>query len=100
MRAEGLVSPERVVAAIDAYRLEADVLGAFLGEYTVETEGNRLPTGELYTYYSGWAKDNGYRPMNNKTFVAELRRRYDVRRDSSRGNVVVGLVLGAEPSPL
>jgi len=28
-----------------------------------------------------WCKDNGYRPMNAKNFVSELRRRCDVRRD-------------------
>ena len=38
-------------------------------------------------------KDNGYKPLNNKNFVGELRRRCDVRRDGKEGNVVVGLAL-------
>lgn len=95
----GMDTPPRVTAAVDAYRQEADIFGSFLCEYTIETEGSRLPTSELYIHYTGWAKDNGYRQMNNKNFVAELRRRYEVRRDGSRGNVVVGLAIDTEPLP-
>jgi len=39
-----------------------------------------------------WAKMNGYKALNNKNFVGELRRRCDVRKDS-HSNVVVGLAL-------
>ena len=53
----------------------------------------------LYGYYMQWAKDNGYKPLNNKNFVGELRRRYDIRRDGKDGNVVVGLALSYNPLP-
>ncbi|MCL2343138.1 MAG: phage/plasmid primase, P4 family [Firmicutes bacterium] len=99
LMAEGLDLPPRVAAAINEYRQEADTFGAFLCEYTTEHAGSRLPTSELYSHYANWAKDNGYRQMNNKNFVAELRRRYDVRRDGATGNVVVGLELFLEPNP-
>jgi len=33
-----------------------------------------------------------HRQMNHKSFVAELRRRFDVRRDGA-GNTVVGVLL-------
>jgi hypothetical protein len=36
--------------------------------------------------------------MNIKNFVAELRRRLDVKRGAA-GNVVVGLVLDSSPNP-
>ena len=77
-----------------------DTFGEFLDDKTVAEDGNRLPTSVLYTYYMQWAKDNGYRPMNNKNFVSELRRRCDVRRDGKEGNVVVGLALSWNPNPI
>ena len=97
LQADGLTMPERVIAAIAAYRQEADIFGAFLAEYTAEKDGSRLSTSELYSHYTTWAKDNGYRQMNTKNFVGELRRRCDVRRDGNTGNVVVGLALTVTP---
>ena len=38
--------------------------------------------------------------MNNKNFVAEIRRRYDVKRDGNKGSVVVNLVLDTSENPL
>jgi putative DNA primase/helicase len=98
LRAEGLNEPGRVVAATAAYRLEADIIGSFLCECTAAQEGNRLPASELYAAYSLWAKDNGYRQMNHKNFVVELRRRLDVRRGGV-GNVVVGVALDSSQNP-
>ena len=64
----------------------------------MQQEGNRLLTNEMYSVYAAWAKDNGYRAMNIKNFVAELRRRLDVKRGAA-GNVVIGLVLDSSPNP-
>jgi len=97
LQADGLMMPERVISAIAAYRQEADIFGAFLAEYTAEKDGSRLSTSELYFHYTTWAKDNGYRQMNTKNFVGELRRRCDVRRDGITGNVIVGLALTVSP---
>jgi putative DNA primase/helicase len=84
---------------VEAYRQETDIFGEFLRDYTREETEQRLSTSVLYSYYAQWAKDNGYRAMNSKNFVAELRRRYDVRRDGRAGNVVVGLGLSFDPKP-
>jgi len=99
LTSEGLTVPEKVQAAIDEYRQETDIFGSFLSEYTIEKDKNRLPTSDLYFRYTCWAKDNGYRQMNSKTFVGELRRRCDVRRDGATGNVIVGLELSFDPNP-
>ena len=99
LQAEGLTVPSRVANAIASYRQETDIFGQFLFDCTAHQENNRLSTSELYSAYTGWVKDDGYRQMNNKNFVAELRRRFDVRRDGGTGNVVIGLVVCLEPNP-
>jgi putative DNA primase/helicase len=99
LRDEGLAMPERVTAAIASYRQETDIFGQFIADCTVNQDGSRLPTGELYAVYTQWAKDNGYRQMNNKNFFAELSRRFVIRRDGRRGNEVVGLVVDCSPNP-
>jgi len=96
----GFDTPPRVEEAIEVYRAEADIIGVFLSEYTVEWDKNRLPTSALYFHYTAWSKDNGYRPLNSKNFVGELRRRLDIRRDGAVGNVVVGLALTQDAHPL
>ncbi len=93
LREEGLTVPIKVTEAIKIYRQETDIVGAFLSEKPAHQEKSRLSTAELYNHYNTWAKDNGYRPINNKNFVGELRRRFDIRRDGAVGNVIVGLSL-------
>ena len=90
LRAEGLVVPVRVKVAVEEYRQELDEIGAFFSDEVGESHGNRVPTSEMYIHYGRWSKENGYRPMNNRRFVGELRRRCDVRRDGKSGNVLVG----------
>jgi putative DNA primase/helicase len=99
LRDEGLTVPDKVKAAIEEYRLEADIFGTFLEDTTLEKAGNRLPVAELYAHYILWAKDNGYRQMNNKNFIGELRRRCDLRRDGGTGKVIVGLGLVYDTVP-
>jgi putative DNA primase/helicase len=96
LQKDGLAVPLRVEQTIAAYRQESDVIGEFLSDSTIELAGSRLPTAELYVHYANWTKDNGYKPLNSKNFIAELRRRLDIRRDGSVGNVVVGLALCAD----
>lgn len=96
LQAEGLTLPPQVIIAISAYRSEADIFGTFIEENTITQEGARLATSELYALYMTWAKDNGYRPLNSKNFVGELRRRFDVRRTGAVGNMVVGLKIGTK----
>jgi putative DNA primase/helicase len=90
LMAEGLTVPERVAAAIASYRQETDAIGMFLAENIVPADGNRLKTSELHQRHHAWAKANGFRPMNSPDFVAELRRRYEVKRDGAKGNVIIG----------
>ena len=95
----GLDVPQRVDDAIAAYRQETDIIGQFLSDCTAGEDGNRLPASEIYSAYTSWAKDNGYRQMNNKNFIAELRRRFEVRRDGI-GTVIIGITMDYCQNPL
>ena len=89
LNAGGLAVPQRVEQAIANYRFESDTTGDFLSETLIESDGKRIQTSAIYKKYSAWSKDNGYRPLNIKDFIHELRRRYDIRRDGTRGNEVL-----------
>jgi putative DNA primase/helicase len=99
LQADGLAAPERVTAAIASYRQGTDIFGQFITDCTARQDENRLPTGELYNVYTQWAKDNGYRPMNNKDFYAEIDRRFIIKRNGRRGNEVVGLAIDRSQNP-
>jgi len=99
IQTEGLTVPGRVTAAIASYRQETDIFGQFITDCTVYQDGSRLSTSALYIVYTQWAKDNGYRQMNNKNFFAELDRRFNIKRNGRNGNEVVGLVIDRSPNP-
>jgi len=88
----GFDPPQKVMQAVAEYRQEADVIGLFLLECTAESEKGNISTPDLYLRYTSWAKENGYKPLNSRNFVGELRRRCDVRK-RSHSNVVVGRVM-------
>ena len=92
----GFDTPPKVDAAIEAYRSEADVIGVFLSEYTIAEDGGRLPTSVLHSHYAVWAKSNGYLPLSNRPFVGELRKRFVIKPDCRKGNVVIGLTLAVD----
>jgi putative DNA primase/helicase len=89
----GFDEPDCVSSAIAEYRTDADTIGNFLRECTVPHEKYRLPTTELYMHYARWSADYGYKPLNNRNFVGELRKRCEMGRDCAKGNIVIGLAL-------
>ena len=97
----GFEPPPCVDAAIEAYRSEADIIGTFLSEYTIAEENSRISTSLLYSYYTEWAKANGYKPFSSRNFVADLRRRFDIRSNGHIGNAIMGyaLVSGGDDLP-
>ena len=92
----GLDAPQRVADAIAAYRQDTDIIGTFLAEHTIGHDGGKIATSELYRGYAEWAKQNGYKPLSNRTFVGELRRRVEVAHDRALGNVALGLSLASD----
>jgi putative DNA primase/helicase len=93
LQAEGLTAPECVTSAIAEYRQEADVIGEFLAVCTVPAANHRQQTSELYGVYLEWAKSTGFKALDNRGFVGELRRRCEVKRDCAKGNVVIGVAV-------
>jgi phage/plasmid-associated DNA primase len=93
MLEDGFAAPQRVTAAVDDYREEADVIGGFLAEYTTPKENGRIATTDLYAYYIEWARANGYKPLSNRSFTMDMHRRYELRRDGVNGRVIIGLTM-------
>jgi putative DNA primase/helicase len=93
LQSEGLVLPDKLRRYVEEYRHETDDLSDFLLNTLIEIENVRTKTMEVYQSYANWAKIHAIRPVNNRIFVGELKKRYDVRRDCKLGNVVVGMGL-------
>ncbi len=95
MKQEGFQQTGRLLQAVEEYREESDIIGNFLRDCLIPCENNRLSTKQVYIVYDLWANGNGYRPMSLKNLVAELKRRLDVRRDST-GHVLLGFEITGE----
>ncbi len=93
LKSEGLATPTVVLEATKEYREESDTIGTFLEDTVCIADGYRLQTSKLYKAYKEWSADNGYRPLNVKNFVAEMRKRYEVKRNGTRGNEIIGIDL-------
>lgn len=93
LQKEGLSQPQKMTEAVKEYREESDIFGTFLNESLCEAVGYRLATSRLYERYKGWSSDNGYHPLNSKNFVGELRKRYLIRRNGTRGNEIIDVDL-------
>jgi putative DNA primase/helicase len=85
-----IVGATTIVLVISEYRQEADVIGTFLADCTEPSANEKLQTSALYAAYSDWAKANGTRAQSSQAFVGELRRKYIVKRDCAKGNVLIG----------
>jgi putative DNA primase/helicase len=90
LQKDGLSVPPRVADTIAAYRQESDLIGNFIADCAEMLNGAKIATSELYSVYVTWAKDNGYKQMSSKSFVGELRRRFEVKHDYKLGNVLLG----------
>lgn len=93
LKTDGLNQPQKMTNAIIEYREESDILGTFLKETLLNVIGYRLATSKVYEKYKEWMKANGYHPLNNKNFVGELRKRYVIKRNGTRGNEILDMDL-------
>src|SRR5215475_9048671 len=73
--------PDAVIRTTKEYRDHSDVPGLFLTECcerdaALETSDSkyRVQASDLYTAYSGWAKQNGHRPVSSTRLAEDWRR--------------------------
>jgi putative DNA primase/helicase len=89
LKSEGLEPSERIKQALADYRQDSDVIGAFLAEMVAPSSSEKLLTRDLFQSYSTWLNDTGLRALSVQQFVAELRKRYVVKRYGAVGKVVL-----------
>ncbi|OSZ74611.1 phage/plasmid primase, P4 family [Hydrogenophaga sp. IBVHS1] len=90
---KGLSEPKIISDAVDAYREEMDVIGAWQKDCC--TVGPLLETkaSEAYQSYKHWCERNGYRPMANGNFGRDLAAIFK-RVSRKDGNFYVGVKCG------
>lgn len=68
----GLAEPELISDAVDAYREEMDVLGAWQRDCCKVGPLLETKASDAYQSYRHWSEQNGYRPMANGNFGRDL----------------------------
>lgn len=94
LQEEGLEEPPVIQKDIEEYRHGSDTIYQFTQECVVFCPRNKgLKTSALYSRYADWARQYGYHAMNNRNFVQELRRFYEVKKNGHYGNYISGVEL-------
>lgn len=93
----GLQIPEKVRAATDEYRSEANHLLQFCEAWCDFSPDLYISSGRLYDAYVMWAKDNGYDPFSKTGFGKKLTDNPKIRRVQKRDtNYYYGIDLNAD----
>jgi putative DNA primase/helicase len=78
----GLVAPDKVRAATDAYFERQDVFAQWLAQETVAGAGLSDHQGRLFGSWTSFAKENGEEPGTSKTFAERLERAGFKKKDA------------------
>jgi len=93
-RTEGLIPPDEVSGATEAYKAEQDTFGAFLDEYCDIKPGLTAPQKNLYWKYEVWAEDNGISyPLSKPGVAKKLRERGFTDMRTNAGYLWMGIGL-------
>jgi putative DNA primase/helicase len=68
----GLAQPQIVTDAVDSYRIEMDLLAAWIDARCLVGPQHACKVREIYGNYSSWAVGGGYKPMSESIFSREL----------------------------
>ena len=71
----GLEPPTEVVTATDAYRVEQDILGAFIDDCCTTDSEQKITAKALYMLYTKWCGENGEHAMPQRRFGNRLAER-------------------------
>ncbi|MCK4873824.1 MAG: hypothetical protein KAS72_13975 [Phycisphaerales bacterium] len=95
---DGLGIPDEVIAAVDDYRSESDIVGRFLGDCCVLNDTASATAKDLYREFREWSEREGEPVMSQKRFGGRLRARgFDSVRLDGRGPTTwigIGLLAG------
>jgi putative DNA primase/helicase len=93
--ANGLPRPSEVSDATADYRVESDVVGAFLDESCQTSTNDSLfcPAGELYEAFCAYLRKQGEPKMTNRAFADRMKRRGVPKRKTNTGARWLGLDL-------
>lgn len=80
----GLRPPDNVHIATNQYRVEQDVLAAFMAECCVEGDGKNVRAGELYDIYKEWCGRTGERTLSMMKFGQAIGGR-EIKKNKSNG---------------
>jgi putative DNA primase/helicase len=69
----GLAEPISVLEATEAYRLESDVLGSFIGAHLGFDRESTVSKSTLRERYERWCRDAGHEPVGGRRMAARLR---------------------------
>jgi P4 family phage/plasmid primase-like protien len=86
----GLGTPDAVTTATEAYRMEMDVVGRFVGDWCDRNAGSRTPASELWLAYNFWSGENGEEPVSLTMFGRRMAGQPGVERvrGAANGGVV------------
>lgn len=93
-QAYGLMEPEIVLQATEAYRQESDLIGQFIHECTIKGDDKTVRAGALYEAYEKWCTENGFDAKSGPIFARYLIELPDIDkvRDTA-GNYYTGIGL-------
>lgn len=80
---QGLLIPDVVQAATDAYRSDSDPLGRFLAACTEQALGEAAQSSEMHALFVAWAKANGETQWTSKGLGSALLERGFASKKSS-----------------
>jgi putative DNA primase/helicase len=69
----GLAAPDIVTNATDEYRGEMDVIGNFIREMCVQSEGVQVKARELFRCYQGWCDENNEHAVSERLLGLRLK---------------------------
>ncbi len=82
---EGLGEPDEVRTATEEYKVEQDVLAAFIEEACVVDPKASDTAGKLYSAYVDWCEETGESPETQRKFSTRLREKGFERREGTSG---------------
>ena len=90
---EGLERPDSVKQAVEAARIDCDIIGQFLDECTESAEGAFTSSTQLYEAWKSWAEPRGEYAGTEQKFGRELTKRGLQKKRSNKGMLYIGIDL-------